>query len=70
MNKKAQEIWEVFCNELAGEPTDDQREALATALRKVVNELQCYECPNDFGVVRSVISAITVYDLADELEKL
>jgi hypothetical protein len=33
MNTKAQTIWKAFCGELIVEPTDDMREALATAFR-------------------------------------
>jgi len=31
--EKARDIWEAFCEELIQPPTDDMREALATALR-------------------------------------
>ena len=36
-NKKevAQTIWEVFCVELTQEPTDDMKEALATAIKEL-----------------------------------
>ena len=36
MTEQAQKIWEAFCGELIQEPTDDMREALATAIRAVV----------------------------------
>ena len=31
MTYRAEQIWEAFCGELTQEPTDDMREALATA---------------------------------------
>lgn len=31
-------VWEAFCAELTQEPTDDMKEALASALRKIVVE--------------------------------
>ena len=40
MTDTAQKIWEVFCGELTQEPTDDMREALATAIREIANEIQ------------------------------
>jgi type II secretory pathway predicted ATPase ExeA len=70
MTEKAQKIWNAFCVELAQEPTDDMREALATAIREVANELQYYQCCEEEGVVDMVVDARDLYDLADELETL
>jgi hypothetical protein len=39
MNNKAQTIWNAFCGELIVEPTDDMREALATAIREIADQL-------------------------------
>jgi len=36
----AQTIWEAFCGELTQEPTDDMKEALATAIKELVSQLQ------------------------------
>jgi hypothetical protein len=36
----AQKIWEAFCGELTQEPTDDMKEALATAIKELVFQLQ------------------------------
>jgi hypothetical protein len=63
MTIRATEIWEAFCNELIVEPTEDQRQALSTAIREVANRLCTdvgeMECPID--VVRQI---------ADELDAL
>ena len=64
---KAQQIWKVFCNELTQKPTDDMREALATAIREVANELQYY---NTSEGVDMILDAYKLYELADELEVL
>ena len=60
---RAEEIWEAFCGELIIQPTEDQRQALSTAIREVadrlctdVGEMECY-----IDVVRKI---------ADELEDL
>jgi len=37
--EKAQKIWEAFCGELTQPATDDMKEALATALRVLVNSV-------------------------------
>jgi hypothetical protein len=66
MNTKAQTIWNAFCGELIVEPTDDMREALATAVREIANEYQYYH----FGPGEDlVIDARMLYELAEELEK-
>jgi hypothetical protein len=66
---KAQTIWKVFCEELTQEPTDDMKEALATALRQVAhnNEVKYHQ---DARVVDVVFYADELYELADELETL
>jgi len=38
--ERAQKIWEAFCGELTQEPTDDMKEALATAIKELVFQLQ------------------------------
>ena len=67
MTEIAQQIWKVFCNELTQKPTDDMREALATAIREVANELQYY---NTSEGVDMILDAYKLYELADELEVL
>ena len=37
--ERAQKIWEAFCGELIQEPTDDMKEALATAIKELVSQL-------------------------------
>lgn len=70
MTKRAQKIWEAFKGELIVEPTDDMREALATAIREIVNEYQYYQCCEEEGVEDFVVDARRLYDLADELDTL
>ena len=66
MNTRAQTIWDAFCGELIAEPTDDMREAFATAVREIVNEFQYYH----FGPGEDmVVDARILYELAEELEK-
>jgi hypothetical protein len=67
MTDTAQKIWEVFCGELTQEPTDDMREALATAIREIANELQYY---NTSEGVDMILDAYKLYELSDELEVL
>ena len=69
MTTRAQTIWKAFCGELTQEPTDDMREALATALRQVAhnNEVKYHQ---DARVVDVVFYADELYELADELETL
>jgi hypothetical protein len=64
MNKRVKTIWKAFCGELIVEPTDDMKEALATAVREIVNEYQYYNC----GEVM-IVSVRALYELAEELEK-
>lgn len=54
--ERAQKMWEAFCGELTQEPTDDMKEALATALRSIPDNLNRYPS--------------ILYKYADELEKL
>ena len=60
---RAEQIWEAFCMELTQEPTDDMREALATAIRIVADRL----C-TDVGELHDHIDIIR--EIADELEAL
>ena len=61
--QRAHEIWEAFCEELTQEPTDDMREALATAIRIVADRL----C-TDVGEIECPVEV--VMQIADELEAL
>ena len=53
--ERAQTIWEVFCGELTQEPTDDMKEALATAIKDLVSQLQYDNCdwqaPEDWKIM-------------------
>ena len=65
MTDSAQTIWKAFCGELTQEPTDDMREALATAIREVANELQYYNTSEGEDMI---LDAYKLYELSDELE--
>ena len=64
---RAQKIWKAFVDELTQEPTDDMREALATSIREVTNELQYYNTSEGEDMI---LDAYKLYELADELEVL
>ena len=65
---RASKVWEAFCGELTQEPTDDMREALSTAIRKIIEEYE--EFMENDGYGRIVVSSLDLYDLAQELENL
>ena len=60
---RAEQVWEAFKCELTSPPTEDMREALATAVRIVADRLCTdvgeIECPAD-----------VLYELANEVEAL
>ena len=58
---RAEEIWETFKAELIVEPTDDMKEALATAIRVVADRL----C-TDWGELQHPSTVLE--EIADELE--
>jgi hypothetical protein len=68
MSERAQKIWEAFKGELCIEPTDDMREALATAIRIVADEVSytIFMPNNDVRVVETR----ELYGLSNELEEL
>ncbi len=70
MTNAAYKVWEAFKAELIVEPTDDMKEALATAIREIANQYQYYQCCKDEGVEDMVVDARLLYELADELEAL
>lgn len=63
MTIRAEQIWQAFCGELIVNPTDDMKEALATA----VNEVACRLC-TDWGELQH--PADVLYELANEIEVL
>ena len=67
MTPKAQKIWDAFCGELIVEPTEDQAQALATAIRMIVDEYEYYE-PYEDGFGAMVVSSLSLIELAGELE--
>jgi hypothetical protein len=60
---RAEEIWEAFCGELIIQPTEDQRQALSTAIREVANRL----C-TDVGELECPIEVVR--QIADEVDAL
>jgi hypothetical protein len=60
---RAEQIWEAFCEELIVEPTEDQRQALSTAIREVADRL----C-TDVGEMECPIEVVR--QIADEVEAL
>ena len=63
MTYRSEQIWEAFKGELTSPPTDDMREALATAIRIVADRL----C-TDVGEIECPVEV--VMQIADELEAL
>jgi hypothetical protein len=60
---RAEQVWEAFKCELTSPPTEDMREALATAIRIVADRL-CTDLP-ELGD-----PSVVIEEIADELEKL
>ena len=63
MTYRAEQVWEAFCGELTQEPTEDMREALATAIRIVADRL-CTDLP-ELGD-----PSVVIEEIADELDAL
>jgi hypothetical protein len=63
MTNTAYQIWETFKGELIGEPTDDMKEALATAIRVIAERLY-----TDLGEIQHPSSALE--EIADEVDAL
>lgn len=66
MTYSAEKIWEAFKTELIAEPTDDMREALATAIREIISEYE--EFIEDGGYGNMAVKSQELYNLADELD--
>jgi len=66
MTNTAYQIWETFKAELIVEPTDDMKEALASAIRELVNQLKY------IGITEKNILELAneLNEYADELEAL
>ena len=63
MTYRAEQVWQAFKGELIVEPTEDQRQALSTAIRIVADRL----C-TDVGEIECPIEVVR--QIADELEAL
>jgi hypothetical protein len=60
---RAEEIWGAFCGELIVAPTEDMKQALATAIREVADRL----C-TDVGEIECYIEVVR--KIADEVDAL
>ena len=70
MTNTAYQIWETFKAELIVEPTDDMKQALASAIREIANQYQYYQCCKDEGVEDMVVDAQKLYELSYDVEAL
>jgi len=69
MTNTAYQIWETFKAELIVEPTDDMKEALATAIREVAIEVVLpYMQYAEWEIVNKIMEDIN--ELADGVEAL
>jgi len=70
MTDAAYKVWEAFKAELTQPATDDMKEALASAIREVINQLQYdnadWQEPND----SMIIDAQKLYELSYDMEAL
>jgi len=70
---RAEQIWEAFKGELIDnrlKDSEDVKQGLSTAIRKIVNEFQYYQCCEEEGVEDMVVDARVLYELATELDEL
>ena len=74
MTERAQKIWEAFCGELIDngvKDSEDVRQGLSTAIRKVVNLYNDWiEFGGDSWDARNVVYVEDMIDLSNELEEL
>ena len=66
--ERAQKIWEAFCGELIQEPTDDMKEALATAITELVSQLQYDNCDWQAPDEQMIMDVEWVMLVVNELE--
>ena len=70
MTDAAYKVWEAFKSELIVEPTDDMKEALATAIREVIKQLQYDNADWQEPNYNMVVDAQKLYELSYDLEAL
>jgi hypothetical protein len=63
MTYRAEEIWEAFCGELIVEPTEDMKQALATAIRVIDERMY-----TDLGELQHPSTVLE--EIADEVDAL
>jgi hypothetical protein len=67
MNQRAQKVWQAFCAELTYPSSEDQKEALASAIRMIIDEYEIFMDDDSFGDM--VVTSNELLILADELDK-
>lgn len=70
MTEQTQKIWEAFCGELIQEPTDDMKEALATAIKELASQLQYDNCDWQAPNEQMIMDVEQVMLIVNELEAL
>jgi hypothetical protein len=68
MTEQTQKIWEAFCGELIQEPTDDMKEALATAIKELASQLQYDNCDWQAPNEQMIMDVERVMLVVNELE--
>ena len=69
MIEKAQELWEAFKGELTQPATEDQRQALATAIREIATlVVMSYYQYAEWELVDKICNEIL--DIADKLDEM
>ena len=68
MTNTAYQIWETFKAELTQPATDDMKEALASAIRKIIDKFECYVENDTYDEL--FVSSNDLHNLAVELENL
>jgi hypothetical protein len=61
MTERATKVWQAFCGELTQQPTEDMKEALATALREC-----SYRLCTDWAEMQHPY--VVLEDIADEID--
>ena len=65
---RASKVWEAFCGELTQEPTDDMREALSTAILKIMEEYEVFVEDDGYGLM--VVTSQDLWNISNDLENL
>ena len=66
-SNRAQKVWQTFCDELIYPSSEDQKEALASAIRMIIDEYEIFMDDDSYG--NMVVTSNELRILADELDK-